>query len=258
MELRPLGSTGLNASLIGLGTVKFGRNDAVKYPTDFELPDDAALARLLDVARAEGINLLDTAPAYGRAEERLGQLLQQRQDWIIVGKAGEEFEAGQSRFDFSPGAIQLSVERSLARLKTDYLDVLLLHSDGDDLAILEHSGAVECLAQLKAEGKIRAHGISSKTVAGGLRGVDLLDVVMVTLNREAQSGLAVIAAAQRQHKGVLIKKALDSGHQASELDDDGNSVASALRAIAVIRGVGSIVVGSINPQHLQQNCQAVK
>ena len=67
-------------------------------------------------------------------------------------------------FDFSPAAIRASVEKSLRRLRSDYLDVLLLHSDGNDLDILDHSGAVDCLAALKEEGKIRAHGISTKTV----------------------------------------------------------------------------------------------
>ena len=60
--------------MLGLGTVKFGRNQKIKYPT-FELPSDQAVCQLLDDAQNYGINLLDTAPAYGIAEERLGQLL---------------------------------------------------------------------------------------------------------------------------------------------------------------------------------------
>ena len=75
LQQRPLGNTGMTVSVLGLGTVKLGRNQAVKYPEPFELPDDAQARRLIDRARDLGINLLDTAPAYGTSEERLGRLL---------------------------------------------------------------------------------------------------------------------------------------------------------------------------------------
>ena len=116
MELRALGRTGLQVSPVGLGTVKFGRNQQVKYPRGFDLPDDAHLRDLLAVARELGINLLDTAPAYGSAEERLGALLDHADDWVIVTKVGEAFEHGASRFDFSAAGTRASVERSLRRV----------------------------------------------------------------------------------------------------------------------------------------------
>ena len=122
MELKPLGSTGLLISPLGLGTVKFGRNTGVKYPSPFDIPEEGELEALLWLARGLGINLLDTAPAYGASEERLGRLLQgRREEWVIVGKAGEEFEGGVSRYDFTPAAIEASLHRSLKRLKTEYL-----------------------------------------------------------------------------------------------------------------------------------------
>src|SRR5690606_30396122 len=89
--MRALGSTGLTVSALGLGTAKFGRNEQVKYPTAFALPDDNAVRALLAQAHDLGINLLDTAPAYGTSEERLGQVLRNREKWIIVTKTGEEF-----------------------------------------------------------------------------------------------------------------------------------------------------------------------
>ena len=73
--MRSLGATGLRVSPLGLGTVKFGRNRGVKYPRTFELPTDRAILNLLETAWESGINLLDTAPAYGASEERLGRLL---------------------------------------------------------------------------------------------------------------------------------------------------------------------------------------
>ena len=133
---RPLGSTGLTVSPLGLGTVKLGRDQGVKYPNGFTIPDDAAARELLAQAHDLGINLIDTAPAYGTSETRLGPLLRgQRQQWVIVSKVGEEFDNGQSHFDFSPTHTRFSVERSLKRLETDFIDLVLVHSDGNDVAI---------------------------------------------------------------------------------------------------------------------------
>ena len=71
MIKRPLGSTGIDVSVLGLGTVKIGRNQQVKYPTGFKLPDDKAVVELFELAHALGINFIDTAPAYGSSEQRL-------------------------------------------------------------------------------------------------------------------------------------------------------------------------------------------
>ena len=122
MELRPLGRTGLRVSPIGLGTTKLGRTQALKYPEPFELPSDDQIRELLATAREFGVNLIDTAPAYGTSEERLGALLPNRSDWVIVTKAGEEFVDGPSHFDFSPAAITRSVERSLQRLAPQWAE----------------------------------------------------------------------------------------------------------------------------------------
>jgi len=125
---RPLGSTGLQVSPLGLGTVKLGRDQGVKYPSGFTIPGDDEARLLLGQARDLGINLLDTAPAYGRSEERLGPLLRgQRDAWVLVSKVGEEYDAGQSRFDFSAAHTRRSVERSLRRLETDRIDLVLVH-----------------------------------------------------------------------------------------------------------------------------------
>src|SRR3546814_656049 len=124
---------------------------------------------LLTLARELGINLIDTAPAYGVSEERLGPLLAgQRDEWVIVSKVGEEFENSQSRFDFSATHTRFSVERSLKRLRTDRIELVLVHSDGNDLDILQHAEVYQTLAELKREGKILGYGLSGNTVDGGL------------------------------------------------------------------------------------------
>ena len=249
MELRPLGSTGIQVSPLGLGTVKFGRNRQVKYPRPFDLPTDAEVRDLLLLARDLGINLLDTAPAYGVAQERLGRLLPgPREDWVIVSKTGESFVDGLSSFDFGHRATLATVEASLRTLKTDYLDAVLIHSNGADLEILEREGALDALRELKARGLIRAHGMSTKTVAGGIRAVEEMDLVMATCHLGYADEIPVLEAADRLGKGVLVKKGLASGHVQGP-----DGVRRALEYVFAQPGVSSLVLGTIDPGHLRQN-----
>lgn len=242
---RQLGSTGIAISVLGLGTVKLGRNTDVKYPQAFNIPNDKEAAELLSLAQDCGINLLDTAPAYGNSEERLGKLLRgQRQNWVIVSKAGEEYINQQSRYDFSQQAILNSIKRSLQRLHTDYLDVLLIHSDGNDLQLINNYEIFNTLDLAKQQGLIRAGGISTKTIDGGLLTIQHSDIAMVTYNPQHTEELPVIIEAHKQNKGILIKKALGSGHLPAE---------QAIKYILGTQGVSGIILGTINPRHLQQN-----
>jgi aryl-alcohol dehydrogenase-like predicted oxidoreductase len=249
MEKRELGKTGVQVSRLGLGTVKFGRSEGVKYPAGFEIPDDYSLTRLLSQARDFGINTLDTAPSYGTSEERLGMLLKgKRKDWVIIGKAGEEFEKGKSSFNFTPEHFITSLERTLKRLQTDYLDVLLIHSNGDDLKILSDEKLIRKMQDFKRAGMVRAIGASTKTVKGGLKALELMDVVMATYTPDHTEEVAVLNEAALSEKGVLLKKALGSGHA----DDPGEAIKFSLSHPAV----DSIIVGTINPLHLKQNVEA--
>lgn len=254
MRLRRFGSTGLQVSPLGLGTVKFGRDRAVKYPEPFTLPDDAEAGRLLALAADLGINLIDTAPAYGESEARLGRLLAgQRHAWLICTKVGEQFDphSGDSRFDFSAAHVRASVETSLRRLGTDCLDIVLVHSDGNDEAILHGSGAVETLERMKQEGKIRSFGMSTKTVAGGLAALEICDCVMATYHPGHVTERPVLDRALALDRGVLIKKALSSGHLS-----DGGSVSDRFRFIRAHPGVHSVVIGTLNRDHLRANVAA--
>lgn len=267
MPRKRLGSTDINVSTLGLGTVKFGRNQSLKYPSDFELPDDDQIRRLLDLAQAMGVNLLDTAPAYGYSEERLGDALRKsRKDWIISTKVGEEFTPdkftgqGHSRFDFSAKHTRFSVERSLRRLRTDYLDLVLIHSDGEDLKILLQTEVVQTLQQLKQEGWIRAFGISSKTLEGGLLAAEICDAVMVTYNANQQDEAPVIAKSAQYQRGLLLKKVLASGHichdaAAPEATNPTahDPIQRALDFAYAPAGVTSAIIGTLNEHHLRDN-----
>ncbi|WP_423894031.1 aldo/keto reductase [Candidatus Pelagadaptatus aseana] len=249
---RPIANTGIEVSPIGLGTVKLGRNQGVKYPTGFELPDDRQALNLIAQARDLGINLIDTAPAYGISEARLGTLLKgQRNDWIICSKVGEEFENAESSFDFSPEHTRFSVERSLKRLNTDVIDMVLVHSDGNDLHIINHCGTLDTLAELKQQGLIRCFGMSTKTIEGGLLAAEKSDCVMVTYNLNHLDEQPVLDYCAQHNKGALIKKALASGHIA--IEDGEDPVQKSMNFLFAHPGVSSAIIGTINPNHLSDN-----
>ena len=257
MIKRKVADTGLEISALGLGTVKLGRDKGVKYPQGFTIPDDNAAANLISLAKDLGVNLIDTAPAYGISEQRLGPLLQgQRHDWVICSKVGEEFDnkTGDSSYNFTPEHVRYSVERSLKRLETDYIDMLLVHSDGNDEAIIKQYGILELLADLKAEGKIRASGMSTKTVSGGLLALQQSDCAMVTYNLSHTEEEAVIDYAAEHNKCILLKKALASGHICQQ--DQSDPVQQSFNFIFSHPGVTSAIIGTINPSHLQGNINA--
>ncbi len=239
----------MHTAALSLGTVKLGRATGVKYPTPVRIPDDQQAAALLAHAASLGINLLDTAPAYGESEIRLGRLLQgQRDQWLICTKVGEEFDGRNSTHNFTPEHCRYSITRSLERLQTDYLDIALIHSDGADLHILNHCGTLDMLIKLKQEGLVRAVGISHKSVEGAeLALTKGADVIMATLNQDEQQDRQVIAKAAQAGCGVMIKKALRSGH--------GN--AADLTWVAAQPGVHTIVVGTTNPAHLTANAACI-
>lgn len=252
---RQLGNTDLFVSTLGLGTVKIGRNTDIKYPENFNIPEDKDVINLLAQAKDFGINLIDTAPAYGTSEVRLGNLLQgQRHEWVIVGKAGEDYENKQSTYNFTRKHILESIKRSLKNLKTDYIDALLIHSDGNDMDIINNFDVFNTLDDAKQQGLIRYSGMSTKTVDGGILALQHSDMAMVMYNPIETAELPVIEKAHEWNKGILVKKAFASGHLQKFKEED--PVARALEFILNTQGVSSVILGTINPAHLHQNVQA--
>ena len=252
MIRRQLGRTGLELSPIGLGTVKIGRNTDLKYPSGFNLPTDQEVIDLLTVASQLGINCLDTAPAYGESERRLGELLPESPDkFHIITKVGETYSAEVgSHYDFSEKAIMRSVERSLRRLKRDCLDVVLLHSDGQDTEHLKH-GALRTLIKAREQGLIHAVGLSGKTVEGGSLALNQgADCLMITLNPEQSEEKPLIDEAKNNGAGLLIKKALGSGHLTA-------SISMIFKDLFAHPSITSAIIGTTNPMHLRNNCLAL-
>lgn len=259
MELRRLGRTGLDISPVGLGTVKLGRDSGLKYAVPARIPTDGEALTLLRTAHELGVNLIDTAPAYGTSEERLGLLLPliaPRDRWVISTKVGEIFDptTATSRYDFSPAHIRSSIHRSLKRLQTDHLDIALLHfassTDLDERVLSgqadfpptdpQHAEALATLRDLRDQGLIRAVGASTGTIAGGLLAANVADVVMVTLNAIDQSQIEVVNAAHKAGRGVLLKKPLASGR----------AEPCTLKPLLATPGVTSAIIGTTNPVNL--------
>ncbi|MCM3729192.1 aldo/keto reductase [Neobacillus cucumis] len=153
MHYRTLGKTGIEVSVLSLGASSLG--------SVFRNIDEHEGIRTVHTALDLGVNLIDVAPYYGltKAEAVLGKALKgiQRKNYILSTKAGRY---GDDDFDFSESTIKKSVEESLKRLGTDYIDILHLHDIefGSMDQILEES--IPTLQILKKEGKIRFFGVS--------------------------------------------------------------------------------------------------
>ena len=121
MEYRQLGDSGLKVSPICLGAMMFG-----------SASDDKTAGRIVDSARKHGVNFIDTADGYsgGNSEKVLGRLLQKdRKNWVIATKIGNR--PGPSSFDTRLGKrhMTISIDESLNRLQTDWIDIWYLHKE---------------------------------------------------------------------------------------------------------------------------------
>jgi len=246
MQRSRLGKTEVHVSKLGLGTVKFGRNRGLRY-APFELPSFKELEELLATASDLGINLLDTAHAYGESEARLGQLLKgQRDRWVISTKAGEIFDGESSSYHFDPLIIEQTFIESLERLQTDYIDVFLLHCDHRDQETVTNEELLKLLESFKKRGLVRAIGASTQTNEGAIKAAERLDCVMVTYNQSSLSAEPIILDAKTRGAGVLIKKPLDCGR----LDDPLSSW-----ALPGFKHADCSVVGTINVEHLREHAE---
>ena len=164
MHHRPLGNTGIQVSALGFGAANLGGI----YGDLDEQEGIRAVHRAFEL----GVTLFDTSPYYGttRSETVLGKALRSlpRDRYVLSTKAGR-YDVGD--FDFSPARLRSSLDESLRRLQTDYVDILLLHDVefGDLEAILRES--LPAAAALKATGKVRCVGFSGLPLAIFRRGL---------------------------------------------------------------------------------------
>ncbi|TCN26072.1 aldo/keto reductase [Mesobacillus foraminis] len=155
-----IGKTDLYVNPIGLGTNAVGGHNL------FPNLDEQAGGKLVQSGLDNGINFLDTAFIYGpkRSEEIIGEVLKDRgnrSEIVIATKASHKFVGQEIVQDNSPAFLKQSVEESLKRLQTDYIDLFYIHFPDQDTPKDEAVGA---LKQLKDEGKIRAIGVSNFSI----------------------------------------------------------------------------------------------
>lgn len=202
---RPLGRAGFSVRPLGLG----GASLAAARVTD-----EAAVATVRRALEL-GIEFIDTSAAYGygESERRIGLALtvQDRQRIRLQTKAG----SGTRPKEYSGEAIRRSVEASLKRLRTDYLDVCLIHDPDELEPVLAPGGGIEALVRLSEEGVIgatglgvRSHDFHQRAIADGRFDVILTYLDYTLLSRSAGP---LIRAASEAGLGVVIGSPLAAG-----------------------------------------------
>jgi L-galactose dehydrogenase len=243
VQYRALGKTGLEVSAIGFGAASLGEEYGPIDPVEGE--------RAVRYAIDQGINYFDVAPYYGGtlAETRLGQaLVGRRHSAILATKVGRYKHTGRKEFDFAAARIRSSLEESLRRLRTDYVDVYQAH----DIEFVPREQILEetlpAMHRLKEEGKVRFVGITAyplhllKDVAQKAKVDTILtycrynlmdtsmDDVLTPLAKEQRIGLI---NASPLHMGVLTEQGAPAWHPAPK-----NALQVAQKAVQVCRSKG--------------------
>jgi aryl-alcohol dehydrogenase-like predicted oxidoreductase len=196
MELRTFGKTGFQVSALGFGG----------GPVGYLETDRRQVAEILAMLLDRGVNLIDTAAAYLGSEEAIGEAVgHRRDDYMLVSKCGQAFDHIDGAA-WSASAIEQTVERALRRLKTDHLDVMLLHSC--DLETLKQGEALAALIKARDAGKVRFVGYSGDDEAAvHAAGLDEVAVIETSVNICDQANIdGVLPEARRNHVGVLAKR----------------------------------------------------
>lgn len=142
MQIRELGQTGLEVSVIGFGGIPIQRIDLHEAQA------------VVDRALTGGVNFFDTARGYTDSESKLGQILQGRREQVFLATKS----MARTKVDMAA-----EIERSLRDLQTDYIDLYQIHNVKDPKAleqVLSSSGALAALQEAKAQGKVRHIGIT--------------------------------------------------------------------------------------------------
>ena len=148
METHTFGKTDLEVSRIGFGGAPIGLLST----------EQQQVARILDLLLEGGVNLIDTAAAYRGSEEAIGKAIADRRDqFVLVSKCGVPGSGPESE-SWRPNELKDSIDRSLQRLQTDHLDVMLLHSCS--METLQRGDALTALIRARDAGKIRHVGYS--------------------------------------------------------------------------------------------------
>ncbi len=277
MEQRTFGSTGLLVSALGFGASEIGHTPI----------DEVSLARLLDMALDTGINVVDTAECYRASEADLGRVLPGRRDrLVLVSKCGHN--PGMEQFDdWDPRLLEQTIDRSLRRLETDHLDVLLLHSCTTD--VLQRGDVIDVVERARAAGKTRFIGYSGDSQAARYAvetgRFQVLETSVSIADQECID-LTLPLACDR-HMGVIAKRSLANVAWAGIMPPEGvvywprgytdsyaerlrvldydflrrdlrEAVGMALRFALGRPGVSTAIIGTRRPERLLENAAHVE
>ncbi|MBE9916678.1 aldo/keto reductase [Paenibacillus donghaensis] len=268
MEKRSFGKTGMEVSILGFGGQQIGQEQEL-----------SKVEKLLNHALDEGLNVIDTAECYGDSEELIGKILSHRRDdYYLFTKCGHA--AGFDGEDWNPAMLEKSIDRSLKRLQTDYVDVIHLHSCSEK--ILRQGAVIEVLQKAKEQGKTRFIGYSGdRTDALYAVQTGLFDSLMISLNIADQEAidLALPEAVERK-MGVIAKRPVANVAWTYEtlperaypyvywqrlkklqydfLTDSERAVLTALRFALNVPGVSTAIVGTQKPGRWSENAKLLQ
>ncbi|HEX7573630.1 MAG TPA: aldo/keto reductase, partial [Bacteroidota bacterium] len=210
---RALGRTGLRTTLIGFGALEIGRDWGVGSPQERRRPDEAEAGDTLRCVLGLGVNLIDTASAYHRSEERVGKSVHDRRnEFILATKCGEHNKEPDTYYDFSYGAVRDSISTSFRLLQTNVIDILQIHFGPDPDKVLDDGGCVRAMKEAKASGSVRFLGASvNGTVLDRCIESGDFDVVQVGYSLLNQTEADRISKAKARGIGVLIRSGLAGG-----------------------------------------------
>ncbi len=199
---RPFGTTGLSVSPVAFGSA----------PVGLLASEREAASRLMNRLLDEGLNVIDTAAAYRGAEAAIGESVgHRRREFILVSKCGaDSTDAGWVQAS-RPETLVEQIDRSLARLRTDVIDVMLIHSL--PLKVIQEGWAFEALFDAKRKGKIRFAGYSGDNEAA-LWAVQQqgISVLQTSVNLVDQINIDMVLPAAAKHGvGVLTKRSIANG-----------------------------------------------
>ncbi|ERJ12054.1 aldo/keto reductase [Haloplasma contractile] len=221
MNKRAYGTTGKYVSEVSLGAWQLGNTE--DWSSNLT---EAEAIHLVHKALELGVNFFDTSPNYGlgKSETILGKALSGKRESVIINtKVGHQVNG---ELDFGIEQMKRSIEGSLTRLQTDYLDSVLLHNPPE--SILEgKTGHFEALEELKKEGKINAYGASvdrSQDMITLMNNTDS-DIIETMFNIFHQETREAFSEASKKNIGIIVKVPLDSGwltgkyNESSQFDD---------------------------------------
>lgn len=266
MEKRTFGKSGLQVSTLGLGAAEVGYR-----VTSFE-----ASARLLNTALDCGINVIDTAAGYADSEEKIGRALAHRRgEFYLFTKCGR-FAAPQVA-DWPASLVEKSLETSLRRLRTDHVDLLLLHSC--PVAVLKNAELIAAMVRVRETGKTRLVGYSGDSDAAlYATGMGVFDALEISVNIADQEAIdRIFPEAAARGMGVIAKRPVanaawlnDGGYGATYRErlkklrfdflagDAAKAVDIALRFAVHTPGVHVAIVGTTRAERIAQNVSAVE